>query len=407
MSFKIKNILILLIVTALSVSFSLPCSASLMVYSERMYSEEDSIMCISYRGDTALYPENSLEGVLSAEEKGADGVSVGVQKTADGIYVLTENKRLSAVTDAPCDFVGEITYDELQSYYLKDNTGALTKYRMVSLSQTISLTGEGFIIIVDADWEERDGIYDLISHYGAFDRIIIRVNEPAERVSEWISSKTERVNVISPYKGNIIFSAVFNFNKMSEIGSPFVQYQTKNYFGVVYGDFFCKRFAGENAPRAVAPMYDPDLSGRRPDSQEGWNEVIEAGYSVIETNNLVSLVSYIDRHEKAGKALAVLAEKASFIVTDNYSQVQRENLNDALENAVDALDKVSSLDEYEGAYSSLLLAMNELSISQQDDTQKGQLNITAGKIIAAVSVGALILGAQIFVYKMQKERKRK
>lgn len=407
MSLKIKKSLILLIASALLISASLPCSASLMVYSEKLYVEEDRIMCISYRGDTALYPENSLEGVLSAEEKGADGVSVGVEKTSDGIYVLTEKKKLSAVTDAPYESVGEITYGELQNYYLKDNTGSVTKYRMVSLSQTVSLTGEDFIIIVDADWDEMDGIYDLISHYGAFDRIIIRVKESASRVSEWLSGKSEGVKVISPYQGNIIFSAVSNFNKMKESGSPFVQYQTKNYFGVVYGSFFCKRFAGEGAPRAIATMYDPDLSGQRTDSQEGWNEVIEAGYSVIETNNLVSLVSYIDRHEKAGRALGVLAEKASLIAADSYSQVQQENLNDALFRSAEALDKVSSLDEYESAYSSLILAMNELSISREDDTQKGQLNVTAGKIIAAVTVGALILAAQIFVYKMQKERKRK
>lgn len=365
-------------------------------------------MCISYRGDTALYPENSLEAVLSSEEKGADGVSVGVQKTSDGIYVLTEkSKKLSDVSDAPYEKVGEITYDELQNYSLKDNTGSVTKYRMVSLSQTISLTEEDFIIIVDAPWEERDGIYDLISHYRAFDRIIIRTDKSASEVNEWVASKQEKVDVISVYQGNIIFSAISNFNKMSKGNASFVQYQTKNYFGVVYGDFFCKRFASENAPKALAPMYDPDLSGQRTDSQEGWNELIEAGYRVIETNNPVSLVSYIDRHEKSGKALAVLAEKACYIGTDRYSQVQRENLNDALMCAVETLDKVSSLDEYEKVYSALILAMNELSISREDDTQKGQLNITAGKIIAAVVVGSLILAAQIFVYKMQKERKRK
>ncbi len=406
MSYKIKNIFILLIISVLLISVSLPCFASLLVYSETLYGEEDRIMCISYRGDTSLYPENSLEGVLSAEEKGANGVSVGVQKTVDGIYVLTENKKLSAVSNAPYEAVSEITYEELQNYYIKDNTGTLTKYRMVSLSQTIALTGDDFIIIVDADWEERDGIYDLISHYGAFDRIIMRTDESASKVNEWVSTKQEKVNVISVYKGNIIFSAISNFNKMSEGKAPFVQYQSKNYFGVVYGNFFCKRFYDEGVPKAIATMYDLDLSGQRTDSTEGWNEVIEAGYSVIETNNLVSLVSYTDRHEKSGKALGVLAEKASHISNDGYSQVQRENLSDALNYAVDTLDNVSSLDEFENAHSSLLLAMNELSISQEDDTQKGQLNITAGKIIAALAVGSVILAAQIFVYKMQKEKKR-
>ncbi|MBQ7117803.1 MAG: hypothetical protein IJN88_06290 [Clostridia bacterium] len=406
MSLKIKNMLILLIASALIISLSFSCLGAEMGFGGIIPGEEDRIMCISYRGDTSLYPENSLEGVLSAEEKGADGVSVGVQKTSDGIYVLTENKKLSAVSDAPYESAEEITYDELQDYYLKDNTGALTKYRMVSLSQTISLTGEDFIIIADIPWEERDGIYDLISHYGAFDRIIIRTDKGASEVTEWTSSKSEKINVISVYKGNIIFSAISNFNKMSESSAPFVQYQSKNYFSVVYGGFFCKRFAAEGAPRAIASMYDLDLSGQRTDSTEGWNEIIGAGYSVIETNNLVSLVSYIDRHEKAGKALGILAEKAKKIDTAHCSQIQRENLTDAVVYSTELLDRVSGLDELESAHSSLLLAMNELNISQEDDTQKGHLNITAGKIIAALAVGAVIFAAQVFVYKMQKERKR-
>lgn len=405
MSLKLKNIFILLIISALFFSFSL----SAMGTDEDdllKKTEKSPLICISYRGDTALYPENSLEGILSAEEKGAKGVSVGVKKTSDGIYVLTENKRLSAVTDAPYDSVSEITYNELQNYYLKDNTGAVTSYRMVSLSQTIGLTGDDFIIIADIDWAEREGIYELIKHYNAFDRVIIRVRENSSEVAEWMSSKSEKVNVINIYKGNIIFSAISNFNKMSKTGTAFVQYQTKNYFGVVYGNFFTKRFNSENAPKALAPMYDLELSGQRTDSQEGWNEIIEAGYSVIETNNPVSLVSYIERHEKSLQALSVLTEKAKNADLWSASQVTMKNRQDAILLAETTLRGLSSLDEIEYAYSSLLLAMNENNIDAEEDTQKGHLNITAGKIIAILSVGALILAAQIFVYKMQQERKR-
>ncbi len=405
MSYKIKNILVLLTLSALLFVSAFSCFALDSFQVETDYSYENRVMCISFRGDTVLYPENSLEGILSAEEKGADGVSVGVQKTSDGIYVLTENKKLSDVSDAPYERVDEITYNELQNYYLKDNTGALTKYRMVSLSQTISLTGEDFIIIVDADWNERDGIYELISHYGAFDRIIIRTDEAPSKVNEWVSSKSEKVNVISVYKGNIIFSALSNFKKMSEIGTPFVQYQSKNYFSVVFGNFFCKRFSDYEAPKAIASMYDPDFSGQRTDSTEGWNEVIKAGYSVIETNNLVSLVSYTDRHEKSWKALSALTVKADNADLWSASNTVLKNRQDAILLAKFALTGVSSLDEIEAAYSKLVLAMNENNINAEEDTQKGHLNITAGKIIAALAVGSVILAAQIFVYKMQKERK--
>ena len=37
----------------------------------------------------------------------------------------------------------------------------------------------------------------------------------------------------------------------------------------------------------------------------------------------------------------------------------------------------------------------------------GTLNVTAGKVIAAVLVGAAILAGQIYVHKMQQEKRRK
>ena len=84
-----------------------------------------------------------------------------------------------------------------------------------------------------------------------------------------------------------------------------------------------------------------------------------------------------------------------------------KNRQDAVLLSETTLDGLSSLDEIELAYSGLLLAMNENNIDAEEDTQKGHLNITAGKIIAALAVGAVILAAQIFTYKMQKDRKGK
>jgi hypothetical protein len=51
--------------------------------------------------------------------------------------------------------------------------------------------------------------------------------------------------------------------------------------------------------------------------------------------------------------------------------------------------------------------MNRLNLSDSTESQKGALNITAGKIVAAVLVGAAILAGQIYVHKMQQEKRRK
>ena len=99
------------------------------------------------------------------------------------------------------------------------------------------------------------------------------------------------------------------------------------------------------------------------------------------------------------------AKKTDFSV---YSDVSAGNLQKALKRANEELQSnVSSVGELESASSQLLLAMNRLNLSDSTESQKGALNITAGKIVAAVLVGAAILAGQIYVHKMQQEKRRK
>lgn len=402
MSFKSKKVFVLLTVVVLTFSFALPCFAS---SAEDLQKGEKMLMSVSYRGDTASYPENSLEAIRSAEKIGADMVSVGVQKTADGVYVLSEDETMANFCNAPYGRVAEITYSQLKNYNLYDNSGNLTKYEIATLSQAMK-KAKDIILILDVSWEEREGIYELILAEDALSRVFIRTKESARTVRDWVESKTEKPVVIAVYDGNIVFNEISHFNIVSDLGMPLVQYQSKNYFNVMYGEFVYKRFFFENAPKVIAPMYDADLCGQRGDCESYWSELIEKGFSVIETNNISSLVSYIESVEEEKEELLTLAEKASNIDLSPYSQICRDNLKVSLEEAKAAVSGIVSLDRVQQSRSALLLAMNELNIKEGEDSQVGALNITAGKVIAAIIVGIFILAAQVYVHKMQKEKKR-
>ncbi|MBR2418808.1 MAG: hypothetical protein IKB12_09270, partial [Clostridia bacterium] len=214
-------------------------------------------------------------------------------------------------------------------------------------------------------------------------------------------------NVIGIYSGNIIWNAVSHIENLSEVSS-IVHYESKNYFNVMYGSFVADRFSAEGKARALAPAYDRELCGQREDNASGWNELVEKGFSVIETNNIASLVKYIERSDELNASLKKLAEKAEKTELSAYSGVSADNLQKALQRAKSELQKgFSSVGELESANSQLLLAMNRLNLSDGYENQKGALNITAGKVIAAVLVGAAILAGQIYVHKMQQEKRRK
>ncbi len=404
-----KRLFYIFTVFVLAVIFIFPISAMSMqqTVNEIISDNEGRILCVSHRGDTALYPENSLEGVLSAREKGADMVSVCVQKTKDGVFVLCERESLGNVCDAPFDCVSELTFDETQQYSLFDNCGRLTEYRMASLENLIQSTDINLCLILDIDWADRDDIYELLGNEDALDRAYLRVKEDARKISGWVKEKNEKVNVIGIYSGNIIFNSISHVNTLSEAGMELVQYQSKNYFNVMYGSWTYSNFSSDGKARGIAPMYNPDLCGQRSDSENGWNELIKKGFTVIETNNTEALASYIEENTESKARLSELYEKAKGIETEKYSLTSKENLADAIEKAESVLNgRAKSTSENEQAYSELLFYLNEMKISSGEETVKGALNITAGKVVAAVLVGAAIFAAQVFVQKLHRKKRK-
>ena len=375
---------------------------------EKFYSSEQKLLCISHRGDTEFYPENSLEGVKSALKKGADFVAVNIVKTADGVYFLCEDESLGNVCNAPYESLSQMNAAEAEKYKLYDVYGKETEYKLTSLERLLEKTDSEDGLILDVKPEYKDGVYSVLSKHGALDRVILRVKESSSELVEWAQSKEEKVYVIAVYSGNIIFSTISSVKNMTMAEMPAVQYQSKNYFNVAYGDFFANRYLISENVRAVAVTYSPDLCGQRGDSSDGWNELIKKGYSVIETNNIEAFNEYRKETERLEKAIKELYEKSLAIESDKFSQVSLDNLRKAKAECEALLSgKAFSLDEAQKAYSDLLFALEDMKISTGEVDTRGALNITAGKIIATVLVGAVLLAGQIFVYKMRRNNKEK
>ena len=375
---------------------------------EKFYSSEQKLLCISHRGDTEFYPENSLEGVKSALKKGADFVAVNIVKTADGVYFLCEDESLGNVCNAPYESLSQMNAAEAEKYKLYDVYGKETEYKLTSLERLLEKTDSEDGLILDVKPEYKDGVYSVLSKHGALDRVILRVKESSSELVEWAQSKEEKVYVIAVYSGNIIFSTISSVKNMTMAEMPAVQYQSKNYFNVAYGDFFANRYLISENVRAVAVTYSPDLCGQRGDSSDGWNELIKKGYSVIETNNIEAFNEYRKETERLEKAIKELYEKSLAIESDKFSQVSLDNLRKAKAECEALLSgEAFSLDEAQKAYSDLLFALEDMKISTGEVDTRGALNITAGKIIATVLVGAVLLAGQIFVYKMRRNNKEK
>ena len=368
MTKKIKSFLLVLLCLVLGGNFLLTAGAE----NEKIYS---GILCISHRGDTAVYESNSQDAVLSAFEKGADFVSVNIRKTNDGELVLCDENA-----------------DEING---------------ITLKEMLSMLGEDNVLILDFDDGLKDEIYSIIESEKAVSSVILRINDSTENIIKWLDGKDEHLQVVGVYDSFVVFSAVSHVKKLSAKGMELVQYQSKNYFNEMFGSMVSEELFVKGTAKAVAASYDPDLCGQRSDSEDGWNDLIKRGFSVIETNNLNAFISYKKANENARLELSDIFEKAKAVDKEKYNTASRENLTDVIETADILLKRdFASSDELQSSCSKLILAMENLALRTGEDTQKGALNITAGKVIATVLVGLAILAAQIYTYKMQKCKKK-
>ena len=84
------------------ITLALLCAA-LFCFAFAASAADEGLVAVAYRGDTSAYPPNSLKAIEAAFEEGADYVSVPVQKTADGAFVLLEDRALPIQCDAEED----------------------------------------------------------------------------------------------------------------------------------------------------------------------------------------------------------------------------------------------------------------------------------------------------------------
>lgn len=405
-----KSICLIILIMTFVVGSCLCCSAvqNKKTPYDNLQKISTDILSVSFRGDTAYYPENSLEGVISAHKKGADMVSVNVMKTKDGVFILCENESLDNICDSSFESVSQADYEELCQSRLYDNSGKITKYTFATVNELIAKTDDSLFLILDLDWQYKDEIYNIITESGELNRAFLRTNKGASEICEWVNSKAEKPFVIGVYDGGIIFNAISHINTLSANGMPLVQYSSKNYFNVMYESLVNRNYSASGKASAIASCYDPDLSGQRTDSLSGWDALINRGFTVIETSDIASFSEYLSQRKAATQRLESLKARADKIDKSKYASVSLENLNLALENADAVLESgKESLDKIQDAFTKLTLSMNKLMIKTGDDTQKGALNITSGKVIAALLVTAGIFSWEMFIHRMHGKEKSK
>jgi glycerophosphoryl diester phosphodiesterase len=366
--------------------------------------EDGGLVAVSFRGDTSAAPANSPGAIAAAFDAGADWVSVSVQRTQDGAFVLLEDAPLPLQCDTDLTSAADCDLAQLQTLHYRFANGTVSDEPVATLEQALALAvGKGGLILDNA-WAFRDEINALIGARSVVQQVCLRTLESAKKALQWQQDSGALVSVLPVYKGNVVMNAIAHWNRLSTAKMPLVQFQSKNYFNVFYQKFTDRRFSAVPDVHALAPMYDKTLCGLRGDDAAGWDDLISRGFSAVETGNIRGLAAYLAQCKAERAALEALLRQEALANPDACSSLSADRLEKACREAQSALgDPHASLSRLQSAESELQSALRLLMPKGEKDTQKGCFVLTPGRLAVIVIFGALLLGFDLFVYRKKKK----
>lgn len=159
-----------------------------------MNDPDGRLMSCIHRGEADFYPENSIEGIISAIKLGGDMVEIDPRLTKDGVLILLHDETLTRTTNVE-EFAGkngypashrveDWTYAQLQALSLKQAAGGtnanLTNYKIPTLDEAMKVCANRIFIRLDVKgdsthdicWNYEKDIWPLMQKYESYTNVI-------------------------------------------------------------------------------------------------------------------------------------------------------------------------------------------------------------------------------------------
>ena len=155
---------------------------------ESFFTPNGRLMCSIHRGDHTYYPENSIEGFLSAIMMGADIVEVDMAITKDGIPIVLHDDTLTRTTNVQSlrakgtpglpetDNPEEWTLEQIRRLRLVDeDTMEVTNYVVPTLEDVIMICNERCFITLDKTnrFEWYQDILPIVEKHNAWRTLML------------------------------------------------------------------------------------------------------------------------------------------------------------------------------------------------------------------------------------------
>lgn len=395
-----------------------------------IYKDHTSYTMVASRKGYFYYaPENSLPAIRAAENSGADIIEIDIRTTADGVLILMEDETVERTCYGYGEntVVSEMTYDEIKKLKLLRGQGGenaektdetvptleevFKDRKLYYLSSSALNPEQKALLMLDFDWSIRDTISNLVIQNKMENEVIFYIDDAKpDEISAWKDTLPFEPMIMTYFKGNVIFAATANIKNDAETAEG-VHLATKNPYGVIFGKTV-HNTAYESAIRTMASPCIPEICGTiMQDTEVWWDYLVSAGFNVIMTDNVSGLRTYVDdSHNKALELDWAISRCISQWELPQFNQDKFYDYKRAYTNAAEKAENLMSRD-MSRSFSDIVTAVYELQKATDDidlhynefkDGTAG-MTVTPIRILLCIAAAAVVLAAEIYVYRKKKK----
>ena len=258
-----------------------------------------NVLVICHRGDWRNYPENSIPAIESVIKMGADIVELDIALTSDSVLVLQHDRTIDRCTTGKGKII-DMTYEEIQKYYLKNAHGARNSLdlKVPTLREALEVCKDRIVVNIDKGYDHYDMVLAIAEELGVAEQILIKGSKSLADVREKMAGNKQNLlymPIITPSNAK----SLALFNDYVADAEPQLAYE------VCWGKMTpevedcMKRVVADGSKLWVNSLWNSLCGGLSDDvayeisAEEVYGKLVDMGATMIQTDRPELLLDYL------------------------------------------------------------------------------------------------------------------
>lgn len=258
-----------------------------------------NVLVICHRGDWRNYPENSIPAIESVIKMGADIVELDIALTSDSVLVLQHDRTIDRCTTGKGKII-DMTYEEIQKYYLKNAHGARNSLdlKVPTLREALEVCKDRIVVNIDKGYDHYDLVLAIAEELGVTEQILIKGSKSLADVREKMAGNKQNLlymPIITPSNAK----SLALFDEYVADAEPQLAYE------VCWGKMIpevedcMKRVVADGSKLWVNSLWNSLCGGLSDDvayetsAEEVYGKLVDMGATMIQTDRPELLIDYL------------------------------------------------------------------------------------------------------------------